>query len=26
MVEFTDRTVRILDGELLDGDDSATVG
>ena len=26
MVEFTDRTVRILDGELLDGDDSVTVG
>jgi putative ABC transport system ATP-binding protein len=26
MVEFTDRTVRILDGELLDGDDSATIG
>jgi putative ABC transport system ATP-binding protein len=26
MVEFTDRTVRILDGELLNGDDSATVG
>ena len=25
MVEFTDRTVRILDGELLDEDDSATV-
>ncbi len=25
MVEFTDRTVRILDGELLNGDDSATV-
>ena len=26
MVEFTDRTVRILDGELLDEDDSAVVG
>jgi putative ABC transport system ATP-binding protein len=26
MVEFTDRTVRILDGQLLDGDESSTIG